>query len=120
MPRNIKNYEVFQLAHQMVLKIYSTTKKFPSEERYGLTSQLRRAAYSIPMNLIEGGAKLGEGEFRRFVDISIGSCAEVEYQIELCHDLKYLSDQDFSELAENYQRIGKMLNRLMQTLLTKK
>jgi len=72
------------------------------------------------MNLIEGGAKLGEGEFRRFVDISIGFCAEVEYQIELCHDLNYLSHPDFTELAENYQRIGKMLNRLMQKLITKK
>ncbi len=66
------------------------------------------------------GAKSGEGEFRRFVDISIGSCAEVEYQLELCHDLKYLSDQDYEELAENYQSIGKMLNRLMQKLITKK
>ena len=120
MARNIKNYEVFQLAHQMVLKIYAITKNFPSEERYGLTSQLRRAAYSIPMNLIEGGAKLGEKDFRRFVDISIGSCAEVEYQIELCHDLTYLSENEFVELRENYERIGKMLNRLMQKLITKK
>ena len=120
MPRNIKKYEVFQLAHQMVLKIYETTKDFPPEERYGLTSQLRRSAYSVPMNLIEGGAKLGESEFRRFVDIEIGSCAEVEYQLELCHDLKYLSDQDFTDLSENYQSIGKMLNRLMQTLKIKK
>lgn len=120
MARNIKNYEVFQLAHQMVLKIYAITKNFPAKERYGLTSQLRRASYSIPMNLIEGGAKLGEKDFRRFVDISIGSCAEVEYQIELCHDLTYLSEAEFVELRENYQLIGKMLNRLMQKLITKK
>ena len=120
MARNIKNYEVFQLAHQMVLNIYAITKNFPTEERYGLTSQFRRAAYSIAMNLIEGGTKLGERDFRRFVDISIGSCAEIEYQIELCHDLNYLSEADFVELSENYQRIGKMLNRLMQKLITKK
>lgn len=94
-------------------------KNFSNEERYGFTSQLRRAAYSIPMNLIEGGAKLGERDFRRLVDISIESCAEVEYQIELCHDLNYLSEAGFVELSENYQRIGKILNHLMQKLITK-
>ena len=116
MSRNIRNYDVFKISHKMVLKIYEVTKTFPREERYGLTSQLRRSAYSIPMNLIEGGAKNSEGEFRRFVDIAIGSCAEVEYQIELCFDLKYLNETDFYELRDNYTSIGKMLNRLYQKL----
>lgn len=116
MRREIKKYEVFKLAHQMVLKIYSTTKKFPVEERYGLTSQLRRADYSIPMNLIEGGARQGEGEFRQFVNIATGSCAEVEYQLELCHDLGYLTDDEFTELTAGYTSVGKMLNNLMKKL----
>ena len=116
MSRNIRNYDVFKISHKMVLKIYEVTKTFPREERYGLTSQLRRSAYSIPMNLIEGGAKNSEGEFRRFVDIAIGSCAEVEYQIELCFDLKYLNETEFNELRDNYTSIGKMLNRLYQKL----
>ncbi|NOZ60393.1 MAG: four helix bundle protein [Calditrichaeota bacterium] len=116
MSRNIRNYDVFKLSHEMVLKIYEVTKSFPKEERYGLTSQLRRAAYSIPMNLIEGGAKNSEGEFRRFVDIAVGSCAEVEYQLELCFDLKYLSESLFRPLGANYSSIGKMLNRLYQKL----
>jgi len=116
MKRNIKNYEVFKLSHQMVLRIYAVTKKFPADEKFGLTSQLRRSAYSIPMNLIEGGARLGEGEFRQAVNIAVGSCAEVEYQLELAKDLTYLSAEEFIALQANYNSIGKMLNRLMQKL----
>lgn len=104
----------------MVLKIYSTTKKFPFEERYGLTSQLRRAGYSIPMNLIEGGARHGEGEFRQFVNIVIGSGAEVEYQLELCHGLGYLTDDEFTELTAGYTSIGKMLNNLIEKITVNK
>ena len=69
--RDIKNYDVFKLAHEMVLKVYEETKKFPREEQYGLTNQMRRAAYSIPLNLIEGGARDSVGEFKHFVNISI-------------------------------------------------
>ena len=116
MGRNIRSYEVFKLSHEMVLKIYKSTKKFPNEERFGLTSQLRRSAYSIPMNLIEGGARRGEAEFRQFVNIAIGSCAEVQYQLELARDLSYFSTEEYTELNDNFARIGKMLNKLMQKL----
>ena len=98
MGRNIRNYEVFQLSHRMVLKIYAATKNFPTDENFGLTSQLRRSAYSIPMNLIEGGARYGEAEFRHFVNIAIGSCAEVDYQLELSKDLQYIPVEIFREL----------------------
>ncbi len=116
MPRNIREYEVFRLSHKMVLEIYSVTKKFPQDERYSLTSQIKRSAYSIPMNLIEGGAKRTEAEFRRFVDIAVGSCAEMEYQLELCRDLKFLTIEQYDFLAKQYTSIGKMLNKLMQKL----
>jgi four helix bundle protein len=117
MARNIKEYKVFKLSHKSVLKIYQVIKNFPSEERYGLAAQLRRAAYSIPMNLIEGGARSGEREFRQFVNIAIGSCAKVEYQLALCNDLNYLSEEDNKFLRNAYEEIGKMLNGLMNKLL---
>ena len=119
MRRNIRNYDVFKLSHQMVLKIYAATKTFPTDEKFALVSQLRRAAYSVPMNLVEGGARHGQGEFRRFVNIAIGSCAEVDYQLQLCRDLTYLSSEQYSDLLESYERIGKMLNRLMAKLVEK-
>ena len=120
MSRNVRSYTVFKLSHQLVLKIYEITKRFPREERYGLSSQMRRSAYSIPMNLIEGGAKRGEKEFRRFVDISVGSCAETEYQLELVRDLKYIPEIDFKELKDQYEQVGKMLNSLMRKLSAKR
>ncbi|MBN2012807.1 four helix bundle protein [candidate division KSB1 bacterium] len=118
MGRNIREYEVFKLSHQMTLKIYNATKSFPADERYGLTSQLRRAAYSIPMNLVEGGARSSQAEFRRFVEIARGSCAEVDYQLDLCYDLRYISENIYDELKSNNTSIGKMLNKLMKKINT--
>lgn len=116
MGRNIREYEVFQLSHQIVLKIYSATRSFPAEEKYGLTSQMRRSAYSVPMNLIEGGAKFSEGEFKRFVDIAIGSNAELDYQLDLSKDLRYLNESSYQDLKKDADIVGKMLNKLMQKL----
>ena len=116
MSREIKKYEVFKKAHQLVLKVYSITKKFPAEERYGLVSQMRRSAYSIPMNLIEGGARDSEAEFRYFVNIACGSSAEVQYQLELVRDLQYITQQEYVELDKEYNDVGKMLNGLMKKL----
>jgi four helix bundle protein len=78
--RDVKKYDVFQLADRLVIEVYRITAKFPREETYGLTSQLRRAASSIPMNLVEGAARSGEKEFSQFVNIAVGSCEEVRYQ----------------------------------------
>jgi len=91
----------------MVIEVYKTTKAFPKEERYGLTSQMKRSAYSIPMNLVEGGAKRTEKEFRRFVDIAIGSCAELEYQLELCRDLNFLTSDQYDSLNKKYTSLAK-------------
>ena len=119
MGRDVRKYEVFKRAHQQTLKIYAMTKSFPSEERYGLVSQMRRSAYSIPMNLIEGGARIGEGEFRQFVNIARGSCAEIQYQLELVRDLGYITEQKFNEFNEDYTIVGKMLTSLLNKLSAK-
>ena len=81
----------WQAAHQLVLAVYRATDAFPKSELYGLTSQLRRAAFSVAANIVEGAAKRGNGEFRRFLDIAIGSLAEVSYAILLSKDLGILS-----------------------------
>jgi four helix bundle protein len=116
MSREVKKYEVYKKAHQLVLRIYAVTKKFPADEKYGLISQMRRCAYSIPMNLIEGGARNSEAEFRQFVNIARGSCAEIQYQLTLVRDLQYLAEGEYEVLDKSYEEIGKMLTGLMQKL----
>ena len=116
MGRNVREYVVFNLSHQLTLSIYEITKLFPSDERFGLISQMRRCAYSIPMNLIEGGARASEAEFKHFVNIARGSSAEVLYQLDLVRDLNYINDSDHKKLQQEYVRVAKMLTILYKTL----
>jgi four helix bundle protein len=110
--RNVREYDVFSLSHKMTLEIYRLTKKFPKEEIYGLVSQLRRAVYSIPMNLVEGGARKGEKEFAHFINIGMGSCEEVRYQLLLSKDLGYINKKDYDRFEHEFKRIKKMLSKL--------
>ena len=113
--RNINNYEVFKQAHGLVLEIYEVTKKFPKEEIYGLVSQMRRASYSIPMNLKEGGSG-SELEFFRYVRIAYGSCEELDYQIVLSKDLNYITREEY----ENYSNKIKEIRKMLYSILKKK
>jgi len=81
--KSVKELDVFKLAHEMALVIYKITRNFPEEEKFGLTAQMRRAAYSVPMNLVEGANRLNSKEYRQFVGIAKGSAAEVAYQLLL-------------------------------------
>jgi four helix bundle protein len=110
--RNIKEYEVFKRAHKLALGIYKITKDFPKEELYGLVSQLRRSAYSIPMNLAEGGTRQGEKEFSQFINISLGSCEEMRYQLLLSKDLGYIDLERFEKLDSEAEIVKKMLSKL--------
>lgn len=110
--RNVKEYDVFNVSHGMALEIYKLTNNFPKEEIYGLVSQLRRSAYSIPMNLIEGGARDGEKDFARFINIALGSCEEVRYQLLLSKDLGYIDIKDYERIEKEYERIKMMLSKL--------
>ncbi|MFA7578381.1 MAG: four helix bundle protein [Candidatus Muiribacteriota bacterium] len=89
-----KNLRVYQNSLNLVEKIYKITGKFPDEEKFGLISQMRRAAVSIPSNIAEGAAKTGNKEFKRFIDISLGSLMELGTQIEICCRLEYITDRD--------------------------
>ena len=86
------------MCHQLLLAVYEATKHFPKHELYGLTSQVRRAAFSSAVNIVEGAAKRGPREFRRFLDISLGSLAEVAYTLHVARDLKLLDDAEWGVL----------------------
>jgi four helix bundle protein len=113
---SVEDLDVFKLAHQLALKIYSVTKQFPREEIYSLVDQTRRAAASVGMNLVEGSLRLSSREYRQFVGIARGSAGEVCYQLLLAKDLKYINDEMYSVLRTGYDRVVQMLSRLSQTL----
>jgi len=116
MIRDVKDLEVFKSAHSLVLDIYKLTENFPQEERFGLVSQVRRSAYSIPMNLIEGSNRLNTKEYRRFVGIARGSAGEISYQILLAKELGYISEEIYLELRNRYEIVIKMLTNLAKSL----
>jgi four helix bundle protein len=92
-----KDLDVWKLGIQLVKDIYATTAKFPQEEMYGLTSQLRRAAVSVPSNIAEGAARNGKKEFIQFLYISLGSLSEIETLLIIAEDLNYLDDASFRD-----------------------
>ena len=116
---SVWDLDVFQLAHKLVLKIYKITNRFPKSELYALASQMRRAASSIPMNLAEGAARGSRAEYKRYVAIARGSVGEVTYQLYLSRDLKYVDNPTFSALHDDFERVGRMLTRLAQSLSAK-
>ena len=114
--RPYERFSAWALAHRLVLAVYSETHGWPKREWYGLTAQLRRAAVSVPSNLVEGSAKRGRAEFRRFVDISIGSLAEVEYQLRLARDLSYIGPERWQALDALISDLGRCLHGLSRSL----
>jgi four helix bundle protein len=118
--RDVKRYDVFKQADRLVVEVYKTTARFPKEERYGLSAQLRRAATSIPMNLVEGGARSGEKEFSRFVNIAIGSCEEVRYQLHLARRLGYLDADTQARFDSEYQNVKMMLSKFLAAVSGKR
>ncbi len=105
----IEEMDVFKKAHSLVLSIYKITDTFPNSEIFGLTSQMRRASYSIPMNLVEGNARNSVNEYLRFINYSVGSCAELQYQIQLSFDLQYLNETKHFELKNQCEQVYKLL-----------
>ena len=114
--RKVEELDVFKLSHSLALEIFETTKTFPEEEKFGLISQMRRAAYSVPMNLMEGSHRLGSKEYRQFVGIDRGSVGEMKYQLLLVKDLQYISEKRYSELIPEYERVSQMLTKLAKSL----
>jgi four helix bundle protein len=116
--RTVEQLHVFHLAHNLVLRVYALTQDFPSVEKFGLVAQMRRAAASIPANLIEGGARQSRAEYRQFVGVARGSTAEMRYHLLLSRDLGYLREPEYETVQRDYDRIARMLTRLSQALRT--
>lgn len=112
----VEDLDVFKLAHDLALKIYKTTTIYPEGERFGLISQMRRAAASICMNLMEGAHRISKNEYKYFVSIARGSCGEVKYQLMLSKDLGYMSENIFKEMIDAYERVSMMLTKLYSSL----
>lgn len=106
---------MWQKAHEMVLAVYKLTQRFPAEEKFGLTSQLRRAAVSVPANIAEGFRKRGPQDKARFLNIAQGSLEETHYYLILATDLNY---SDCSPLIKLYEEVGKLLNAYARAILT--
>lgn len=104
---NYKKLDVWNKAVDFATQIYSVTKNFPKDELYGLTSQLRRASVSISSNISEGAGRNSDKEFRQFLNISFGSCSEIETQLIISYKLGYLSEDDFASLTEEVISIKK-------------
>lgn len=103
-------------AHELTLEIYMTTRDFPKDELYGLTSQMRRASTSIPCNIAEGKARGSNKEFKRFLLIARGSLEELKYQLTLSKDLNYIDKTQYDELQNKAKEVGRLLNGLMVSL----
>lgn len=104
-----KKLIVWQKADELAYQIYMETKKFPKEEIYGITSQLRRATLSIPTNLVEGTGRQGKKELKQFANIALGSVAETEYLLDFSLKLEYFSQETHKKLQDLRQEVGNLL-----------
>ncbi len=111
---------VWQKAIKRVSEIYQISQKFPKEETYGLTSQIRRAAISVPSNIAEGKGRYTAGEFRQFLIQARGSLAELETQIVIAGELGYLKTRQVDELKARTMEVGKMINGLIDAIARRK
>jgi four helix bundle protein len=111
---DFRELQVWKKSHELTLSMYKATAKFPVDERYGLTSQMRRCSSSIPSNIAEGCGRRGNSELHRFLQIASGSGSELEYQMLLARDLGYLTDEEYGELATQTVVVRRMLTSLIQ------
>src|SRR5699024_6523459 len=110
--RNFRKLSVWEKSHQLTLDIYKSTTNFPKEERYGLTSQMRRSPASIPTNIAEGCGRDSQPQFVRFLSIASGSASELENQIILAKDLKFLNSKNYKQLTSNVTEVKRLLTSL--------
>ena len=116
--KGYKDLVAWQKSMQLVETIYKITRKFPNEELYGLTTQMRRSAVSVPSNLAEGQLRKSKNEFIQFISIALGSCAELSTQLDLSKRLGYLDEVTFLKTAEAIDELMKILHGLRKKLST--
>jgi len=116
--RNFKELVVWQKSKQFAVQIYKATAAFPRLEQFGLTSQIRRSAVSVPANIAEGWGRGSTREYIQFLFVARGSLMELETHLTICHDLGYLKEEQVKKMQQEIEGIGQMLNRLIQALRT--
>ena len=116
---SFRDLVVWQKGMDLVTEIYRLSKKFPKDELFGLTSQIRRAAVSIPSNIAEGRGKSSKGEFQQFLHHSMGSLAEVETQVIIAQNLGYLNAAETEPVMKIIAEVGRLLNGLLTSLKKK-
>lgn len=116
MEKSFRKLEIWKKAHELTLNIYRITANFPKSELYGITSQIRRSASSIPANIAEGHSRNTTKQYINFLSIANGSLAETRYFIILAHDLNYMNDEEYNELEAKSMGIRKMINATMFSL----
>ena len=114
--KDFRKQKVWQKSHQLTLDIYEVTKRFPKDEIYGLTSQIRRSGASIPANIAEGCGRNSDADFSRFLQMAMGSATESEYHLLLSHDLGILNDADFENLSKETVEVKQMLTSFIKKL----
>ncbi len=114
--RNFRELKVWEKGHHLALAIYKATARFPRDELYGLTGQIRRSCVSIPANIAEGCGRNGDAELARFLQIAMGSASELEYHLLLAHDIGLLNDPSYEQLSRDTTEVKRMLASFIQTL----
>lgn len=114
--KNFRDLDVWKKGIEIVKDVYKTVDAFPQKELYGLTNQMQRSSISIPSNIAEGFNRFHNKEYKHFLYISLGSCAELETQIEIAMELKYIDEQRKSLLLEKLDHESRMLRNLIKKL----
>ena len=114
-----KDLDVYNLSITLVTDVYNMTKNFPKEELFGLTSQIRRATVSIPANIAEGSARNHSKEFKQFLYIALGSASELDTQMLIALNLKFINQEDYNILINKLASVSKMLQGLIKSLKAK-
>jgi len=116
--KDFRDLKVWERAHLLTLSVYKSTAAFPSDERFGLTSQMRRCSASIGANIAEGCGKRGNGEFQRFLQIASGSASELDYHLLLARDLSFLHDDEYKRSLQDLMQMRRMLTSLLHKVNT--
>ncbi len=114
--RNFRDLEIWKLGKSLVVDVYRVTKELPKEEIYGLVSQMRRAAVSIPSNVAKGFNRKHNAEYRQFLYVVLGSCAELETHVEIAHELAFIAAAQRDGLLERLDHESKMIRNLIKRL----
>jgi len=114
--KGYKKLVVWQKADELAYQVYLSTKSFPKEEIYGIISQLRRASLSVPLNIVEGYGRQGRKELKQFINVALGSLAEIEYLLDISLKLRYLNQKEHKRLQDLRQEVGNLLWKFYKSL----